>query len=301
MDRGIGIRYSEYGLRALSLERSAGELAITGVAAGPHTGEVKGFLEEHGFPIADTGIAVGLGPGDFLSCWMPRERGMDDRDMEDQLRWELGTKVVAGASDYTVRFAAVHDAGFLFAARKKLIEGLKPPGGAAYIVDVEPIALSNGCEGTGELGSGPIVLVSIEAEGISSAALENGSPIAMESFSACQENWIERLPGLDFSGAITRDEETAAQFVKYISGSVSRLLSRTGWVQEHPERIILAGGGVYMGDLPSMVTAKTGIVTAVSDPFASAKVRVATLNSRLTVLGSAFTTCFGLALRALEE
>jgi Tfp pilus assembly PilM family ATPase len=77
-------------------------------------------------------------------------------------------------------------------------------------------------------------------------------------------------------------------------------MSRTGWGQERPERIILAGGGVYTGDLPSMVTGKTGIVTTVSDPFASAKVRVATLESRLTVLGSAFTTCFGLALRALE-
>jgi hypothetical protein len=300
--RGIGVRYSEHGLRALLLERSAGEAAITGVAAGPQTDDVAGFLTGHGFSVADTGIAVGLGPGDFLSCCIPREPGMDEHDMEDHLRWELGKKVATGDSAYAIRFAAAPGAGFLFAARKKLIEGIQPPGGGTYIVDVEPIALYNGCEGMGELGSSPTVLVSVEAEGISSVAVENGSPVAVDSFSASQEDWLERLPCLDFIGGEIHDEKAAAQFVKYASGAVSRLISRQ-WKGNKLllEHIILAGGGVYMGDLASMVSGITGIVTTISNPFASATVRVSTLGPRLSDLGSAFTTCFGLALRALEE
>jgi hypothetical protein len=153
----------------------------------------------------------------------------------------------------------------------------------------------------GELGSEPTVLVSVEAEGISSVAVENGSPVAVDSFSAFQEDWLERLPCLDLIGGEIHDEKAAAQFVKYASGAVSRLISRQwGGNQLRLEHIILAGGGVYMGDLASMVSDITGIVTTVSNPFASAIVRVSTLGPRLSDLGSAFTTCFGLALRALE-
>jgi len=298
---GIGVRYSEFGLRALMLERSADKMVITGVAAGPRTNDINGFLAEHGFPIEEALISVGLGPGDFLSCYMAREQGMEDSDMEEQLRWELEKKAVLGVSAYAVNFAAVKDTGFLFAARGDLIEEFRSPSGAAYIVDVEPVALYNGCDELVELGSAPAILISVEAEGLSSTVLENGFPVAMESFSARQESWIERLPGLDFIGRELNDEEAAAQFVKYTTGCVSRHMARRGGNKPRFERIIIAGGGAYSGGLASVVAEKTGIAATVTDPFSSMKVRASMLGPRLATLGSAFTTCFGLALRAMGE
>lgn len=299
MTRGIGVRYSEHGLRALMLERENDELTITGVAAGPHAEEVDGFLTEHGFPRDDTAVAVGLGPGDFLSCWMGREPGMEERDIEEHLRWEFESKVSASPASYAAGFYLSGDTGFLFAARKELLDELHIPQGAKEIVDVEPVALFNACEAMGETGKGTAVLVSVEAEGLSSTVIEDGSPVAVESFAAPQDTLLRILPGLDFLGGEIDDEEAAEQLVKYVSGSVSRLVSRLK-LKKRPDRIVLAGGGVYVGDLESKVKEKTGIRTSIADPFASTKRRVATLGPRLPRLGSAFASCYGIALRAME-
>jgi hypothetical protein len=299
--RGIGVRFSEHGLRVVMIDMSGKELTITGVAAGPRLDNVWKFITELGYPVEDTGIAVGLGPGNFLTCWASREEGMDDGDMENQLLWEFGKKAGVNADSYVKQFLPTRSSGFLFAARKKLIDDIQATGGGNFIVDVEPVALFNGCEEMGFVNDNPAILVSLEAEGISTIAAEGGYPVAVDSFSANQDNWLGRLPGLDFIGEEIRDEAVAGQFLKYVMGSVSRISSQLWTARDiRAERIILSGGGVYTGDIAAKIEEETGITTVVTDPFASAKVKSASFGPRMSSLGSAFTTCYGLALRALE-
>jgi hypothetical protein len=300
--RGIGIRYSEQGIRALALERTAGVISVTGLAAGPADGDVDAFLQEHGLADPEAGIAVGLGPGDFLSAYLYREEGMSDRDVEELLRWELGRKMLIPWYEHTISFALVGGAGFIFAGRKELVKGFRSPSGKAYIVDVEPIAIYNGCEGTGELDDRPTVLVSAEAEGISTVLLEDRSPFALEGFAAPQEELIGVLPGLDFDGTLMHDEKAVMEFVKYISESLSRLAMRgKGYGRKFPERMILSGGGACLNGIARAAEEKTGIETVVSDPFMSLKVEMAVEAPRLADMGAAFTACLGLALRAMGE
>ncbi|MHB9031343.1 MAG: type IV pilus biogenesis protein PilM [Candidatus Latescibacterota bacterium] len=302
MARGIGVRYSERGIRALALERAGGVASVTGLAVGPAEGDVNVFLREHGLADPEAGVAVGLGPGDFLSAYQNREEGMSDRDVEESLRWELGRKMLIPIEEHTVSFAMVGSAGFIFAGRKELVRGFRSPSGKAYIVDVEPIAIYNGCEGAGELDDHPSVLVSAEAEGISTVLLEDRLPVALEGFAAPQDGLLESLPGLDFEGTQVHDEKAVMEFVKYISESLSRLAMRgKGYGRKFPERLILSGGGACLYGIADAAKAKTGIETIVSDPFLSLKVEMAVEAPRLADMGAAFTACLGLALRALEE
>ena len=68
-----------------------------------------------------------------------------------------------------------------------------------------------------------------------------------------------------------------------------------------PEKIVLAGGGAYLGEITGMIQDKTGLDTATSEPFSSLPDDVREMNPELARMSAAFTTCFGLAVRALEE
>jgi hypothetical protein len=309
--KGIGIRYSIKGLRALEAERTESGLSITRIAAAPTHEDAGSFLARHGFESENTPVAVSLGPGDFLSVYMNREESMDDQDMESQLKWEIQQKMISGKLEYSFNFVAANSAGLMFAGRKALIDSLHSVFGSV-LTDVEPVALLNGCEGAGEIDPethrGVSLLISAEAEGISSILVRDGNPAAVESFPIQMNEYADKMPGLDFDGSEQNDSENSLQFVKYIGGSVNRLTSRgEDKKKPAPERLILAGGGVYLSDLAKQIERKIGINTAVANPFTSLKVNSAVeespLNERsgeLRRYGAAFTTCLGLALRAME-
>ncbi|MDP2983859.1 MAG: pilus assembly protein PilM [Candidatus Latescibacter sp.] len=303
MAKGIGIRYSMKGLRALETERSESGLSITRIAAAPIHEDAGSFLARHGFE-ADTPVAVSLGPGDFLSVYMIREENMDDKDMESHLKWEVQQKMISEQFEYNYDFVAGNSAAYMFAGRKALINSLKNLF-SQVITDVEPVALLNGCEGAGEIDlethHGVSLLISTEAEGISSIVLHDGNPAAVESFPLQLSEYAEKMPGLDFDGSEKNDSENSRQFVKYIGSSVNRLTSRgEDKKKPTPQRLILAGGGVYLDDLAEQIEREIGISTSVSNPFRSLKVDFAVEKSPLESFGAAFTTCFGLALRAME-
>ncbi len=300
--RGIGVRYSENGMRALALERTEGALSISGIAAGPSEGNVYAFLQEYGLIHPEAGTAVGLGPGNFLSAYLNREEGMNEEDMEELLRWELGRKMLSPFEDHTVSFTIVEGTGFIFSGLRELARRFRSPSGYSCIVDVEPIAMYNGCEGIGEIDNRPAALVSAEAEGISTVILEDGLPVALESFMIPSGGLSESLPGLMCDGDRDGDENEMMMFVKYISESLSRLAMRgKPYRKKFPERLIISGGGACMRGLAAAVAAKTGIETRISDPFMSPNVEMRVESSRLTGMGPAFTACYGLALRAMEE
>lgn len=298
------------GLRALEAERSESGLSITRIAAAPIHEDAGSFLARHGFE-ADTPIAVSLGPGDFLSVYMIREENMDDKDMESHLKWEVQQKMISEQFEYNYDFIAGNSAAFMFAGRRVLINSLNNFFGPV-LTDVEPVALLNGCEGAGEIDlethHGVSLLISAEAEGISSIVLHDGNPAAVESFPVQLSEYAEKMPGLDFDGTEKNDSENSRQFVKYIGGSVNRLTSRgEDKKKPTPQRLILAGGGVYLDDLAAQLERKIGISTSISNPFESLKVDFAVeespskeRRSALRLYGAAFTTCFGLALRAME-
>lgn len=300
MARGIGVRYGENGLRSVTVERSGDQYAVSDIAAAPWTGDVHSFLVEHGLPVEDASVAVGLGPGAFLSAFMAREDGMDDADMEELLRWEMGRKILGEPDEWSFGFASEGGTGFLFATRKAVVDSLYSAGTEHPFVDVEPLALSNACQSAGDITNESAIIVSLEAEGVSSIAVDGGLTVAVESFSARREEWIEKLPGLNFIGKEIFDEEAAAQFAKYANGSIARITSRlgNGW---KTSRIVLAGGGVYTGNVVEKIAAKNRVPTSIFNPFTSKRVKTSFISPRIASIGSAFTVCFGLAVRAIGE
>ncbi len=302
MARGIGIRYGKHGMRALALERTAGTVTVTGMAAGPANGDVNVFLREHGLENPEAKVAVGLCPGDFLSAYLYREEGMSDRDVEELLRWELGRKILTPWYEHTISFAMVSGVGFIFSGRKELSRRFRSPFGKSYVVDVEPIAMVNGCEGAGEIDDRSTVLVCAEAEGVSTALMENRSLVAFESFAAPQDGLSGFLPGLEFEDAALQNGKAVMEFARNISESLSRLVMRgKSHGKKFPERLILSGAGTFLSGLSDEIEDRMGMETSVSDPFRSLRVEAGEDISRFTGLGAAFTVCYGLALRAMEE
>ena len=295
MSQGIGIRFTMSGIRVLGLERKDKGFKITGIAAGS-PGET-----EHDLTVEDSVIACGLCPGDFLSSFMIREDEMDGMEMQKQLRWEIERKMISDLTEYSVDLAVTDSGGFIFASRKKLTGEMQRQLGNT-VTDVEPVALLNGCESVGETGEDTIMLISVEAEGISSVLFHEGSLRAMESFAIHEDELVKILPCLSIDAMKQVDSETAERLSGYVIESINRLTSSDGEESKiNPERIIIAGGGVYIGELTSIIEQKSGIFTTISNPFTELPDDIKESHPDLTEMGAAFTTCYGLAVRALEE
>ena len=300
MAQGVGVRYNANGIRVLKVEGSDEGMKVTGIAAGLPGKSLGSFAADHGFSIEDSTVAFGLGPGDFLTSSVKREEGMDDSEIQDHLRWEIEKKIISDISEYNFDFAIIGDTGFVFAGRRKLINEMIETEGKV-LTDVEPVALFNGCEGAGEIGDGTIMFISVEAEGISSVVVEGGMPSAMESFIMREDEISSVLPGLDQEGISKIDDSVVERLADYAFESIKRLTS-FGENKENPtpERVVLAGGGVYTGELAVTIEKKSGIATVISDPFATLINDVKDIHAEFAGMSAAFTTCFGLALRAME-
>ena len=309
MKHGIGVRYSEQHVRLLKLVQGDKGMKITGVAAGPPDETIASFLEQK--DSSDTTvIAVGLGPGDFLSSYMIREDGMEDSEVETQLRWEIEHKIISEPENYTFDFIITDGIGCVFAGRNEIIEkekkvfGELAPDGSKIITDVESVALYNGSDGAGEIDSKTVLIVSLEAEGLSSLVFDNGSLCAIETYPIKEKKLSALLPSLDRNKLDIIDDDTVERMAGYVIDSLARLTS-FGENKDKPtvEQIVLSGGGVYIGigNLPDIVNEKTGIQTDISNPLKPLLTEVPENQTKLTDFNAAFTSCFGLALRALED
>jgi len=298
--QGLGIRYTESGSRALGLERTDNGYRVTGIAAGPSGESPVSFLSKNGFTADDTVVACGLCAGDFLTATVPREDGFDNDEMNDQLTWEIERKLLSDPSAFSIDYV-ISDNGFAFAGRYNLIASLKGSLDR-FVTDVEPVAMYNGCETAGETGNDSVLLLSIEAEGVSSVLVSGGMLVAIESFPVRNDTLTGILPGLDRERMESVETPVIERLADYSAQSVARLsaIAERDKVKA-PDRIVVAGGGAYLGEITGMIQNKTGLGTAKSEPFASLPDDVREMNPELTRMSAAFTTCFGLAVRALEE
>ena len=310
MRYGIGVRYSEQGVRLLKLDYSDKGLKITGVAAGQPLETISSFFNAADFDRSNTPIVLGLGPGHFISTYLTPEDGMSGSDIESHLTWQMEHKLISGPVGYKFDYFITDTIGCMFAGRQELLDsalslfddlGLS---GESIVTDVESVALYNGSEGAGEIGTETIMLTSLEAEGISSLILENGSPSALETVAIEEESLINILPGLDQNGMNAVDDKTIERMAGYVIESLSRLTS----FGEHddkptPRQIVLSGGGIYLGNgiIAERINEKTNIPTMISNPLKPLLTNVPEDQADLVTLSAAFTTCFGLALRALED
>ncbi len=308
MSQGIGIRYNERGVRLLSLDMNDNKLKINGIAAGIPEETIKPFLESKVSSGENTSITIGLGPGNFLSSSMIREEEMSGKDMKDHLRWEIEQKIISTSEDFSYDFFITDTIGCVFAGRSTLIEKQKSIITASgttiknIITDVEPVALYNGSEGCGEIGSDTLMLVSLEAEGISSLVFDRDTLCALESFVILEEDLCASIPGLDSEGMEQSNEDTTERLSEYIMDSMKRLTSiGDNKDKPAPKQLVLSGGGVYIGKLAEIVTYKSGVPTVISDPLKLLLPEIKEDQPELAGMGAAFTTCFGLALRALED
>ena len=308
MSQGIGIRYSERGVRLLSLEKSKKKLKINGIAAGEPEKTLKSFIESKVSSDENTSITIGLCPGDFLSSTMIREDEMTGKDMMDHLRWEIERKIISAPENFRFDFFITDNIGCVFAGRRALIDKHKSSLSEIgtfignIFTDVEPVALYNGSEGSGDTGPDTVMLVSLEAEGISSLVINQDSLEALESVPIREEALCDTLPGLVCEGMQQTDEETTERLANYIMDSMKRLTSFGDYKDKPtPKQLILSGGGVYIGNLAEVIGDKSGIPTVISDPLKLLVSEIRKDQPDLASMGAAFTTCFGFALRALED
>lgn len=300
-NQGIGVRYTTSGIRVLGLSQSGGKFVIEGIAAGSPEDTVESFLTSHGFSLNESGVVFGLCPGDFLSVSIPMEEGMEDEDVKEQLRWEIERKMISEPSEYFVDQALVDSSGFAFAGRRKLINDISGTI-ETLVTDVEPVSLLNGCEIAGEIRTGTVMLLSIEAEGISSAIVEKGKIRTMDSFPVREDELSSVLARLDWTDVISVDPNIVKRFNGYIQETIERLTSfGEDKNKPTPGRLILAGGGVYIGELATAVEKVFDLPTIVSDPFNILGGDFKEKYPEYTKMSAAFTTCLGLAVRALEN
>jgi len=287
-------------VRILRVEKENDGFKVTDIAAGLPGESFDSFIADHDFSLEDASVAFGLGPGDFLSSSIKCEDGMDDSEIKDQLRWEIERKIISDLSEYNFDFTLVGDTGFAFAGRKELINEMISTTGKV-LTDVEPVALFNGCESIGEIGDGTTMLTSVEAEGISFVVVEKGSPVVIGSFLIKETEISSIMSGLDQVGISKIDNTTVERLAGHVFESINRHTS-FGENKEKatPDKLVLAGSGVYAGKLVDMVKDRYGITTVISDPFASLINDVGDIHPELAGMSAAFTSCFGLALRAME-
>ncbi len=297
--QGIGVRYTPNGARALLLEKNGDKPVITGLATGQPGEDISDFLARASLGDGNTPIACGLCPGSFLSVYVAPDESFDVPEVKEYLKWEIQRKMVSDPSDYIIDYA-IADRGFAFAGRKDLIAERRGDL-TKFVTDVEPVALLNGCEVTGEIGDKNIILVSIEGEGISTVYLDNGVLLALESFPVREEMISKVTPGLDRDGMKKIEDSDASRLGGYVFESIERIKK---CVKNHDnndvDEIVITGAGVYIGLMSATISEKTGSNVTVSDPgqFMSDELKKA--QPEMVEAAAAFTTCLGLAVRALE-
>ncbi|MCE5248909.1 pilus assembly protein PilM [bacterium] len=308
MAQGIGVRYSEQGVRLLSVVRSDKSLKITGLAVGPPEETLDSFMNSDIVASGNVSVTIGLAPGNFVSSSMMKEEGMTSQDMKKHLKWEIEKKILSGLSDYILDYFITDGIGCVFAGRRELIEkekslfsGVRPSIANIY-TDVETVALYNGSEGAGEVGNDTMMVVSVEAEGISSLVIDRGALVGMDSFPVQEQELAKILPCLDSGGMNAMTQTVAIRLSGYIEQSLQRLTSY-GDFKDKPtlNQLVLSGGGAYCGNLAGVISQKTGIPVTVSNPLKERLTEVPESQEELVQMSAAFTSCYGLALRALED
>jgi len=300
MPRGVGVRLTDYGVRIVRLEKTGDDIAVVGLDAGPRE-EVLAPLGPGDEASGEEGAVVfGLGPGDFLTASQTAESSTGQDDIQVRLRWELEQKILSPPDEYNLDFLIVGDRGFGFAARRKRVdEAARSREGA--LTDVEPVALFNGIETSGELSEACTAVIAIESEGITVVIAEGKLPVFMDSVVYRDQGISTVLAGLNETQIAEIGEEESARLFGYARESIDRVTSFGGNEGlPTPERIILAGAGAYAGAFPAMIEQQYGVTPVRSDPFRSVTGGRDGLSDELTGMSSAFTTVFGLAFRAME-
>ncbi len=301
MAQGVGVRCGAHGIRILGIEREGESLQVTKVAAGPSAAEIHEFVAAHMENLEDARLAYGLGPGDFLTACIPREEDMDDDDVRDQLRWEIERKIISNINDYSTDYSLIGDVGFVFAGRKKLISFLNNANPSPVCIDVEPVAVLNGCEAADDFGQDSVLLVSIEAEGVSSIVLTNGILQAIDSFPIDENENTPILAGQSRKALEGLQIAEDDRIVHDIFSSIERITSLgANGENPTPERIVLSGPGAYSERINTLLKDKYSIPFGVSDPFSKFTNNAGDISPELAGLSAAYTSCLGLALRAME-
>ena len=297
MPQGIGVRYTAAGIRVIGLSRDGNDLTVTGVAAGEPGDGIAGFLADHGFAVDDAAVVIGLCPGDFISVFMDREPGLAEAETLDHLRWEIERKLVSDPGDYIVKSTAGDRIAFAFAGRRALIASLR--GQANAVIDTDAVALYNGCESSGEIGEGVRVLVNVEPDGIVAVRIDDGALRTMEAAPLEGGGLAGQVAGLDADALRAMSLEAAENLVDGTVEAIARILAE-GDSTVAADGLVIAGSCVYLSEYVAILESRLDSPFTLSNPFAA----FPDLSDRFPAvagLGAAFTTAYGLAVRALEE
>ena len=307
MDSGIGMRYNERYARIIGVEHTPEGLTLTGLAAGRPDDCIEAFMKDREVPFVDTGVAVGLSPGNFIMSCICSGNGMDNDSIRDTLRWETERKIISDPSDYNIDCIVTEDAGFMFAGRRDLVDmvtsllSIAEPNPSSIFTDVEPIAVYNGMMTSSAIGIEPVMVSVVEPDGLTTMVVNDRSVMYMESIPLQERELYGVLPPSGVTGAFDEDSEITQRLTGYIRDSYDRMARKlTAAEKKVPMSILISGAGVYAGDLAGSAGADLGMDCEVFNPFMSLVVDVPLNQQALAEYGAAFVSCLGLALRAME-
>jgi hypothetical protein len=208
--------------------------------------------------------------------------------------------MISDTGAFNLDYLMLGERAFGFAGQRRCIDKALQSRGSA-LADVEPVALFNACEASGEMTSGCTLILCIEPEGITSVVAEHGLPSAMDAVVYRDQEISTVLADLDRARIVAIEEETAARLFGYVRESFDRMASfdRTGGLPA-PDRIVLAGSGGYNAHLSEMIKQQYRMTPVLANPFTAVTNDAGVINPVLADIGAAFSTSMGLALRALE-
>lgn len=307
MDNGIGMRYNERYARIIGVEHTPEGLTLTGLATGRPDDCIEAFMKNREVPFVDTGVAIGLSPGNFIMSCICGNNGMDSGSIRDALRWETERKIISDPSDYNIDCILTEDAGFMFAGRRDLIDmvssllSIAEPNPSNIFTDVEPIAVYNGLMTSAAIGIEPVMVSVVEPDGLTTMVVNDRSVIYMESIPIQEKELYGVLPPSGASGGFDEDNEITQRLTGYIRDSYDRMAKKVAAAEKKvPSSMLISGAGVYAGDLVGSASREMGMDCEVFNPFMSLVVDVPLNQQALAEYGAAFVSCLGLALRAME-
>ena len=307
MDSGIGMRYNERYARIIGVDHTPEGLTLTGLAVGRPDDCIEAFMKDCEVPFVDTGVAVGLSPGNFIMSCICGDHGLDADSIRETLRWETERKIISDPAGYNYDSILTEDAGFMFAGRLDLVEmvssllSVAEPDTSRIFTDVEPVAVYNGLMTSSAIGIEPVLVSVVEPDGLTTMVVNDRSVIYMESIPIQERELYGVLPPSGASGGFDEDNEITQRLTGYIRDSRDRMVRKlTAAEKKIPTSLLLTGAGVYAGNLAGSAGAELGMDCEVFNPFMSLVVDVPLNQQELAEYGAAFVSCLGLALRAME-
>jgi len=257
---------------------------------------------------------------------------IDERELLQTIRFEAGSYIPQGADSVKIDYSVLSrkptgELELLVVAVKNeivdsYVDSIRLAGFTAGIVDVDYFAYQNVFEaGYPELRDQPVCLINIGSRYSFVNICKSGLPIFTGGISiggSAISQEISRVLNIELADAETlkieastgkgsSDEKVRSVIEKSRKAIVAdlerqvRIMWNACGLENDPERVFLAGGGVLMDGLVTELSESLGVKCELFDPFRAIEVGPEFNKEYITKLGPSMTVAAGLALRTFSD